>query len=98
MDKLNCEICEQELILRPGADKVNCPQCGHKQPVPEHIYKLLFPRKKRDIELDECQNCAGKMELIPQFGLGICRYCGIKQKLNESYCAALLADIRQKKR
>ena len=94
---LKCEICEQELELRPGAGKTKCTNCGFKQTVPEDIYKSLLPDKKENIEPDECQICAGKLELIPQFRKGICHYCDVKQELDEDYCARLVDEMRREK-
>lgn len=85
-----CARCGAKLIYAPGTRELNCPYCGHANPIVPAlatIEELNYEhfanrgtgqvRLEREISLVKCDACAAEIEKPPQITAMSCPYCGV---------------------
>ena len=83
-----CGQCGAKVEFVPGTAALECPYCGHSNPIPQseedireldfrgHLAGLAEQEETVEIQTVRCDTCAGETTLEPNVTAGACAFCG----------------------
>ena len=96
-NRFPCSQCGGELTFSPADQKLTCPYCGHRQPVPtsderveelrlrEHLSHAAEDQATEKQAVTACDGCGAELTLNPDVAGDACPYCGAQVAVREEH-------------
>ena len=99
--EFKCGSCGAKLGFQPGAEQLQCPYCGHSEPIPqskdqvvEHDFDSFVPDASNtgwgiERKRFDCRQCGAQTEVDPHITSFACAFCNSNQVVPQEHSVAL---------